>query len=235
MSMADNILTFLQQLDTSGLSLPSDIRLIDPYKEDKQTMEIARLFYTKFYNDDHKRILILGINPGRFGGAMTGVPFTDPKRLHSACGIAYEGKITHEPSSVFVYEMINAFGGVDRFYNNFYINSLFPLAITRVDDRGKEKNYNYYDSPQLFSAVEDYIVANIYKQIELAGNADICFCFGTGKNETVLRRLNDKHRFFKEIISLEHPRFIVQYKSRQMQFYINKYLKAFNGYVTESR
>lgn len=231
--MANNILLFLQQLDTSRLNLPSGIRLIDPYKDDKETMVITALFYNKFYNDDKKRALILGINPGRFGAGVTGIPFTDPKRLISECKIEYKGKITHEPSSVFIYEMINAFGGVEKFYRKFYISSLFPLAITRTDEKGREKNYNYYDSPELFNSTQNYIIDNIHKQIAIAGNADICFCFGTGKNEAVLRRLNERHQFFKKIIALEHPRFIVQYKSRQKHFYIEKYLKAFNDYVTE--
>ncbi len=33
------------------------------------------------------RYLILGINPGRFGGGITGIPFTDPIRLQNICGI----------------------------------------------------------------------------------------------------------------------------------------------------
>lgn len=221
------MLTFLKQLDATGLDLPPDIRLIDPYKENSQVMEIAGLFYNKFYNDDKIRLLMLGINPGRFGAGITGIPFTDPKRLISECKIDYKGKITHEPSSVFIYEMINAFGGVEKFYSNFYINSLCPLAITKTDEKGREKNYNYYDSPQLLILLQDFIADNIVKQMSLGVYADICLCFGTGKNEAFLRKLNEKYHFFKKIIALEHPRFIVQYKSKQKQYYINKYLSAF--------
>lgn len=227
MSMADGILSFIKKLDGQGIKLPPGIRLINPYHEDKQTMEITSSFYHQFYNDDQQRFLILGINPGRFGGGVTGVPFTDPKRLLSECKINFSGKVTHEPSSVFVYEMIDAYGGVEAFYKRYYINSLFPLALTIADERGKEKNYNYYDSTELLTLLQDYIVSNIYEQIGLGVNTDICFCFGTGKNETVLRRLNEQHGFFKKIIALEHPRFIVQYKSKQKQYYINKYLEAF--------
>jgi hypothetical protein len=55
----------------------------------------------------------------------------------------------------------------------------------------------------------------------------VCFCFGTGKNERFLRKLNDEHGFFKKIIALEHPRFIMQYKAMSKQVYIDKYLAAF--------
>jgi hypothetical protein len=56
---------------------------------------------------------------------------------------------------------------------------------------------------------------------------DICYCFGTGKNEKYLRSLNDEFGFFKRIVALEHPRYIMQYKSKSKQFYIDKYLEAF--------
>jgi len=191
-------------------------------------MAIADAFYHKYYNDNDARHLILGINPGRFGGGITGIPFTDPKRLVSECHIAYDGKPAHEPSSVFVYEMINAFGGPEAFYKKFYINSLFPLGFTKVEANGKEKNYNYYDSKELLSTVTDAIIDNINKQVALGISTDVCFCFGTGKNENILRRLNNEHGFFKKIVALEHPRFIMQYKAMSKQFYIDKYLSAFH-------
>src|ERR1700744_1351131 len=123
MSLSDRILSFIQQLDVSAIKLPDGIGMIDIY-QDKQVMAIAQNFYQKFYNDDQKRFLILGINPGRFGGGITGVPFTDPKRLIEKCGIAYTGELKHEPSSVYIYEMIEAFGGAEKFYKRFYINSV---------------------------------------------------------------------------------------------------------------
>jgi hypothetical protein len=137
--------------------------------------------------------------------------------------------MSHEPSSVFVYEVINAFGGPEAFYKQIYINSPCPLGFTSVDANGKEKNYNYYDSKELTAAVYQFMIENIRKQIDLGVNTDKCFCFGTGKNETFLRKLNDEYHFFGEIIALEHPRFIMQYKTASKQFYIDKYLAAFES------
>ena len=165
-------------------------------------------FYKKYYDDYRPRRLILGINPGRFGAGVTGIPFTDTKRLRSVCKIVYMGKETHEPSSVFVYEMIDAFGGAGYFYQNFYIHSICPLGFTSVKSDGKEINYNYYDSPALTAAVYDFMVENIRRQIAFGVDTDTCFCFGNGKNEKFLRKLNDKEHFFKNIVALEHPRFI---------------------------
>lgn len=229
MTFAAKVINYYHNLTYTGKPLPQSIRIMNPFKQDAQVMQIVDAFYHKYYNDNNPRHLVLGINPGRFGSGLTGIPFTDPKRLQSECHIPYTGKVTHEPSSVFIYEMINAYGGPEMFYKHFYINSICPLGFTAVDANGREKNYNYYDSSELTAAVKDYIIWNIEEQIRLGVNTENCFCFGTGKNEKFLRKLNNEHQFFKNIVVLEHPRFIMQYKMRSKQFYIDKYVDAFKS------
>jgi hypothetical protein len=225
-TFADKVIAFNKAIHFEG-RLPAGIRIMNPFRENEYALPVSTAFYKKYYNDNNVRHLILGINPGRFGAGVTGVPFTDTKRLESECGITFPGKDTYEPSSVFIYEMINAFGGPEAFYSHFYIHSMFPLGFTLEKD-GKEINYNYYDSKELTEAVYDDIVANIKKQLKMGVATDICYCFGTGKNEKFLRALNDKYHFFDAIIALEHPRFIMQYKSKSKQLYIQKYLEAFS-------
>jgi len=231
MNFADRVIQFNRQLTYTGNPLPKGIRIMNPFREHDDVMEIVEVFYHKYYNDNKQRHIILGINPGRFGAGLTGIPFTDPKRLISECHIPYTGKMSHEPSSVFIYEMINAYGGPEIFYKDFYINSPCPLGFTSIDTKGKETNYNYYDSKELTEAVYPFMIENIRKQIDFGIKTDICFCFGTGKNEKFLRKLNDEHQFFGRLIALEHPRFIMQYKSASKQFYIDKYLTAFKSVV----
>lgn len=226
MNFADRVIQFNRELTYTGGQLPKGIRIMNPFTEHENVMGIVEEFYHKYYNDNNQRHIILGINPGRFGAGLTGIPFTDTKRLVSECHIPYTGKTSHEPSSVFIYEMINAYGGPEVFYKDFYINSPCPLGFTSIDEKGKETNYNYYDSKELINAVYPFMIENIHKQIDLGIKTDTCFCFGTGKNEKFLRKVNDEHKFFGKIIPLEHPRFIIQYKSASKQFYINKYLAA---------
>src|SRR5665811_2176339 len=97
-------------------------------------------FYNKFYSDYFPRYLILGINPGRFGAGVTGIPFTDSKRLSEKCGLSIPRLKTFEPSSVFVYEMIDAYGGVEQFYNKFFISAVCPLGFTLINNKGKSIN-----------------------------------------------------------------------------------------------
>ncbi|MDX9729705.1 MAG: DUF4918 family protein [Bacteroidales bacterium] len=223
-TLADRIIEFNRKVEFRG-RLPVGISIMNPFRGgDENSFGISSAFYRKYYDDNNPRRLILGINPGRFGAGFTGIPFTDTKRLTGECGIAYAGRQTHEPSSVFIYEVIRAYGGPERFYGDYYINSVCPLGFTHKGENGREKNYNYYDRADLTAAVTDFIVWNIREQIAMGVRTDVCFCLGTGKNEKFLRALNDRYGFFGEIVALEHPRFIMQYKSASRDEYVSKYL-----------
>lgn len=225
MTFAEKIINFNKSLDYKG-KLPKGIQVMNPFKGEGETLAVSSAFYRKYYNDSEPRHLILGINPGRFGAGVTGIPFTDSKRLRNECGLEYSGSETHETSAVFVYEVIEAYGGPVKFYQDFYINSVCPLGFTTSDEKGRVKNYNYYDSTELTELVSPFIIESIKKQISFGVNTDVCFCFGTGKNEKFLRVLNDEHGFFKTIVALEHPRFVMQYKAKSKQTYIDKYIRA---------
>lgn len=232
-TFAEKVIAFNQSLQFRE-KLPEGIHIMNPFKESKEAVSVSAAFYQKYYNDYRKRYLILGINPGRFGAGLTGIPFTDPKRLTEKCEIPYKGKLTHEPSSVFIYDMIEAFGGPVSFYQSFFINSVCPLGFTIQKPGNKDVNYNYYDSKELTTAVYPFIVKSIKKLIKLGVDTNKVFCFGTGKNEQFLQKLNDRHGFFHQMVALEHPRFIMQYKSKSKDEYVNKYLSAFEKITHKS-
>ncbi len=227
-TFANKVIAFNEGLEFTG-TLPAGIRIMNPFRENPFAMEISSSFYKKFYNDNQPRQLILGINPGRFGGGVTGIPFTDTKRLQKECGITWPAAETHEPSSAFIYEMIEAYGGLEKFYSQFYIHSICPLGFTSAKENGKEVNYNYYDSKELFDSVCDFMVASTRKQMGFGIFPEKVFCLGTGKNEKFITQLNKDQHFFDMLIPLEHPRFIMQYKAKTKQQYIQKYLDAFDG------
>ena len=226
-NFADKVNAFNKSLLFEG-ALPAGITTMNPFKEDKNIITTSSAFYNKYYSDNNARHLILGINPGRFGAGITGIPFTDPKRLIEKCRLLYKGESAHEPSSVFVYEVIDAFGGTEAFYKKFYINSICPLGFTSISKKNKIVNYNYYDSKALTKAVYDFIIQSIKKQLAFGIEKEVVFCFGMGKNEKFLRVLNDEKKYFKKIVALPHPRYIMQYKSKSKQAYIDLYLAAFS-------
>ena len=224
-TFADRIINFNTHLEYNQ-SLPKGFDVLNPYMDNPETMEVMRAFYHKFYNDNRQRKFIIGINPSRHGAGVTGVPFTDTKRLESECGIAMKSAHTHEVSSVFMYDMIKGYGGVTKFYNDFYINSPFPLAIVRKASDGKWLNANYYDEDTLFKSVKDYMIATLKKHIALGVETQKVFVLGK-KNATFLQKLNKEAVLFGEMVVLEHPRFIQQYKSKEKQLYIDKFLTSF--------
>jgi hypothetical protein len=228
-TLADKIIDFYTDLEFTG-SLPDGISLLNPFRTNPEIIPLISQFYRKFYNDNYSRYLILGINPGRNGAGITGIPFTDSRRLLEKCGLKVSGFETHETSSVFIYDMIEEFGGVLKFYSSFYISSLSPLGFTSAGKNGKEINYNYYDSKRLTDAVFDFMTGTIRQQLEFGLKRDVCFCLGTGQNFKFLSKLNDQFHFFGRIEPLEHPRYIMQYKSKQKELYIFKYIEKFSKF-----
>jgi hypothetical protein len=225
-TFAEKIILFCKELDFKG-SLPPGISIMNPFRSNPVIINVISQFYRKFYHDNNSRHMILGINPGRFGAGATGIPFTDTKRLKEKCGISFPDLETYEISSTFMYEMIDQYGGTEKFYSDFYISSVCPLGFTSAGKNGKEINYNYYDSRRLTEAVRDFMINSINKQLEFKIKREICYCLGTGKNFRFLSDLNDSYHFFERIIPLEHPRYVMQYKSKQKQLFINTYLKKF--------
>lgn len=221
MTFAEHVIQFNKQLQLDA-DLPENIRVMNPFQENPEVLDISSAFYHKFYNDHNSRTLILGINPGRLGSGATGIPFTDPKRLKSHCGMECSFSL-HEPSSVFVYEVVDAYGGPEAFYQDFYISSVCPLGFVLISEEGKETNYNYYDSAALTEAVTPFVVECIYAQLEFGLNREVAFCMGTGKNYKFFKALNREHRFFERVVPLEHPRYVMQYKSKTKPQYVEKY------------
>jgi hypothetical protein len=224
MTFADKIISFYSELEFHG-TLPDGISIMNPFMENPEIIPSISQFYNRFYTDEKSRNIILGINPGRFGAGVTGIPFTDTTRLKEKCGLSIPGLKTFETSSVFFYEMIDCYGGPDKFYSDYYISSVVPLGFTSLNKNGKQVNFNYYDSKKLADAVHDFIVDSLTRQLQFGIERDTCFCLGTGKNYKFLLNLNDKLKMFNKIVPLEHPRYVMQYRSKQKHIYISKYIK----------
>ena len=217
MTIADKIIQFNHNLKIAN-KLPSDITVLNPF-HNANTIEATTSFYNKYYSDNNKRFLILGINPGRFGAGITGIPFTDPLRLVNECGIENEFNKKPELSSDFIYRMIRKYGSVSEFYSKFIISSLCPLGFTRDG-----KNLNYYDDKELQKKTEPFIIETLKKQIDFGVDTNICYCLGEGKNYKYFNNLNSKYNFFNKIIPLAHPRYIMQYKRKMLQNYISDFV-----------
>ena len=224
-TFGEKVVAFNKKLKFSG-NLPEGFEVMNPFFDNPETIAVMSKFYQKFYNDYHQRKFIIGINPSRHGAGVTGVPFTDTKRLETVCGIEMKSAHTHEISSVFLYDVIENFGGVEAFYKKFYINSPFPLAIIRKTLKGN-LNANYYDDKDLFEAVKPFMIQSLKDHIDLGLDTSEVFILGK-KNATFIDKINSQEKFFEKMTVLEHPRYIQQYKIKEKQLYIDKYLIALN-------
>ena len=214
-TFADRIIRFFNSLKNSN-NLPPGIEVMNPYNN-VETMEIVTSFYTKYYADRNKRIYLVGINPGRFGGGVTGIPFTDPINLQESCGIENSSVKRQELSSKFIYKLIASFGGEIKFFQNFFLTALYPLALIKNGN-----NYNYYDDKFTWSSLKPEIINLFEKQLEAGAERNVVICLGK-KNEKFLREINNELKFFNEIITFEHPRYIMQYKLKSLDTYVNNY------------
>ena len=185
---------------------------------DPRTQSYVRTFLEKYFSDNRDRTLILGINPGRFGAGITGVTFTDPVALADECRISNDLPRKRELSSIFVYKVVNHLGGPQTFYNRFFLSAVSPLGFTRGGT-----NLNYYDERKLERAVTPFIVSSIEAQIALGCRRDRIIVLGRGHNAAFLKRLNDEHRWFASVHPLDHPRFIMQYRRKKLDAYIENY------------
>lgn len=222
-SFAQNILHFLFNLQLP-FKLPEKVEILDAHRRDN-VKEACKSFYNKYYNDSKKRHLLLGINPGRFGGGATGIPFTDPIRLEQICGIRNDFQKKQELSSVFIYEMIDAFGGAEKFYSRFYISAVSPLGFVK-----DSKNMNYYDDKDVLTRIQPFLVDCMNKQLAFGIARDVCFCIGERENYKYLKTLNEAHKWFEHIETLSHPRFIMQYRTKKKQEYIQQYLQTLSSF-----
>ena len=210
MTTADRIISFYTSLSPDW-KLPAGFELLYPFGSN-ETMRCVTEFYNKYFSDVNERRLILGINPGRFGAGVTGIPFTDPKILESECGINNPFPKKHELSAIFVYELIEAYGGKEIFYKDYFISSVCPLGFIK-----EGININYYDDKNLYKAVEKKIVAKMWNQLDIGMKRDVAFSLGKGTNYKFLKKLNEEHQFFDKVIPLPHPRWIMQYRRKSKE------------------
>jgi hypothetical protein len=210
---------FNLQEHIKGIKLPQKVNWLLPYSS-PESQRVMTLFYKKYYQDLFPRTPIFGINPGRHGGGLTGIPFTDPVKLKEICNIENSFLKKTELSAKFIYQVIDQWGDPERFYRQFYISSLCPLGFVKDG-----VNYNYYDDKALTRAVTPFIVQNIWDQIRICKSArTIAYCLGEGKNFTFFKELNHTHGFFEQVIPLPHPRWIMQYRSKSINLFLEMYL-----------
>jgi hypothetical protein len=228
MSFAERVLAFVHSLNVPSIALPEGFSWMFPY-EHPEVRRMVALFYRKYYADERPRFFFFGINPGRFGAGTTGIAFTDPAALADECGIAHRLPRQRELSAQFIWQVVRAAGGAEPFFRHVYLTALSPLGLLR-----NGLNINYYDHPDLLRAVRPLIVWNIQTQIAFGAHRRMAVCLGEGQNFRVFKQLNAEHNFFEHLIALPHPRWIMQYRRKSTDRYVEQYVQTLQDMVASS-
>lgn len=218
MSFADRLTRFLTEFPLPP-PLPENVQAYSPYHEPTPRALFTE-FARRYYQGEQPRVALLGINPGRLGNGRTGVAFTDPVAL-AAWGIENDLPRRREPSSEFVQAVVQAMGGPQKFYQHFFLGSLYPLVLLR-----EGLNYNFYDSPAVTAALWPSIQEAVRRQtteVGLARHAAICLGRRNGQYFT---RLNQELQLFDQLHILDHPRFLMQYKRRALAENVARYVEV---------
>jgi hypothetical protein len=218
MTWARHLFNFYLTLEPPSI-LPDGVEWLYPQKR-PEVQTVLKQFLNKYYNDSKPRNLLLGINPGRYGAGVTGVNFTAPKQLTEDLSISHSFKMQSELSAEFIYRMIDAYGGPEAFYSHHFISSVCPFGLVK-DGR----NINYYDDGKLMQALEPFIISSTHLLLEGNFPRNECVLIGGEKNYKFFARLNAQHQWFKNITPLPHPRFIMQYKRKKVEEYVDLYLE----------
>ena len=166
-TFSDNVLEFNEWLANTSLELFDNYSISNPFngKNRIQIKEITNAFYKKYYNDHNKRYLILGSSPARKGTATTGIPFEDANHLYKETGIMIDNFYINKSSSNFLYDVMEQYGGCQRFYKDFFMSFVCPLGIVNVNSKGNLVNANYYENKKLEKASHNLHLELIHQYV----------------------------------------------------------------------
>jgi hypothetical protein len=211
-TFADKAINFFSNIE-DPIPGHSEIKSMSIFQNDS-VRENIRLFYQKYYSDADKRTFVIGINPGRLGSGVTGIPFTDTHTLHTLLDISQKSTISKEPTSQFVSQLIKQYPNPADFYKKYFLTSLSPVGFTK-----NNKNFNFYDDMDFYRKIKPYLIESLRRQLSL-GALPKAIVWGKGKNYSLIKQINDEYNFFTEITPLEHPRYVIQYKRSELEDYI---------------
>ena len=215
---AAQLLKFLSSFPLP-VALPAGVEAASPFRE-PAVYELLARFAQKYYVDAPPRVAVLGINPGRLGMGRTGVAFTDPGALIEFCGISHDlPRQRPEPSTQFIYAVVAEMGGPAAFYQHFYLGSVYPLVLLR-----QGLNYNYYDSAASVKALWPDMRESLRRQVQDLGlRTDVAVSLGK-RNSIFLQKLNNELGLFERIVVLDHPRYLMQYRRRELDKNVAHYV-----------
>lgn len=208
---------FLTSL-TLNVKLPNGFSVLDPYQS-TDVRSVIHQFCTTYYTGSHKRLSVWGINPGRFGAGVTGLSFTDPYALTQQLGMNTEIIGRREPSAEFISSVIDGYGGPRAFYRDMFMSALSPLGFIKDG-----KNINFYDDASLKKDIVPFVLTSMRTMIDAGLRTEATVLLGSGALQAFFKKFIAPEIIFDTVVYLDHPRYIMQYRRREMERYVLQYV-----------
>jgi hypothetical protein len=84
---------------------------------------------------------------------------------------------------------------------------------------------NYYELEFIRNKWKPYFIECMETQLAAGGNREKAYILGQGENYAYFKKLNDDYGFFSKLVSLPHPRWVMQYRFRQKSSFVNNYIR----------
>ena len=172
--------------------------------------EVADAFWSTFYPGDLPREVICGLNPGRLGAGLTGVPFTDFLSLSKLLpGIKRNDT---EASAQFFFQVVQAVGA-EAFFKRFYVTNISAVGFLKAG-----KNLNYHDLPQ---GARGVVERNFNEEMQVVAPTRV-IALGRHAYASVKKNLPSG----VEVSYLAHPSWIMTYRRSEADAWVRRYIDA---------
>lgn len=217
MPVSDYVIDFYKTFSSPN-GLPANVVVHNPFS-DPQRRAAIETFYSTFYSDNKPRIHVLGINPSKFHATSTGIHYTDGFALENYCGIKNDFSKSRELTSEFIYRVIEELGGAKDAFSNVFLWAMMPVSVT---EDGKYVNYYESSSVDLLSSV---VRSNVEWLSKVPSTGRVVI-LGIGENAKFFDHLEGKPLVYDTVRYLPHPRWIMQYNRKKIEYYIEQYIDA---------
>jgi hypothetical protein len=182
--------------------------------------EVINEFYNKYITPNNPKVIICGINPGRFGAGKTGIAFLDFSSVSKL--INNINRTDTERSAQFFYNIIEKFTP-ENFYKHFYVTNISCLGFKIKKKRWV--NLNYYSLPL---EIKNIFINNFLNEVNYLKPKYIISC--SGEVHKTLCELKKNNLLNCNIeITLQHPYWCSIKKNYEFGF--NRYINELEKFI----
>ncbi len=171
---------------------------------------IAEQFWQQYVPEPLPQTVIVGLNPGRLGAGLTGIPLLDFRSLANLLPDTQLPRNETEPSANFFHRVVQNIGA-EKFYREFYVSNVSAVGYVRDN-----KNCNYPDLPD---AAQRIIEQRFLDEMAVLAPKRI-IALGREVEATVQRLFSGGS---VTISHLPHPSWIMTYRLREAQSWVRRY------------